>query len=568
MKSVFLFLFLAVMSIFFAQKKVVKLEIDPKVTQVGEEILVTVKTNIQGEIDVDFPSAFVNGYAVMKGMEQEIDYTTGKVISYYYYSQNGVLKKEGTYTFGPAYVKSGSKIYKSNTVDVTIQKEPIINSSGDITAKQLKQIAFGVVEYTKKRIFEGEPLILNAKIYSRFSPTHIEDYQSYNADGILDKHELSSSNRLVAEQERIKNVDLYSVTYDRSLVFPNGSGKLQIDPFKLVLKRGFEGVPVVSSGTVIDILPLPKNQPKSFIGMVGKLEMETHVSKTEVKKGDVFSIKLILSGSGNLHNIDYPKLQLPKGLTRYGDPNVSEKYSFTSNGADGKITLEYTVQVNKEGSYNIPPIEVAFFNPKTAKYEVLKSAEINLKGSTIEVAKSNTLGSTKVISERNIDSANEAQDTRSKNNNEFLWISLSSLLLIAGFIFFAGRIKKPTKIGFDNSIIVKEPEVTITWEDVDECFEAAKKSVANNDRNNVLLSLENALLMAIKITLKEHRGFKTTQQLLEDLSRKIPDTSILIEIKETHDYFQYSRYGFEENSTELAVLLSKIQAQVEYLKNL
>ena len=568
MKNTFLFLFLAVISSFIGQKKIVKLEIEPNVTKVGEEILVTVKTNIHGEIDIDFPSAFINGYAVMKGMEQEIDYTTGKVISYYYYSQNGVLKKEGTYTFGPAYVKAGSKIYKSNTVEVTIQKEPFVNSSGEISAKQLKQVAFGVIEYSKKKIYEGEPLILNAKIYSRFSPTHIEDYQTYNADGILDKHELSSSNRLVAEHERVKNIDFYSVTHDRSLVFPNGSGKLQIDPFKLVLKRGFEGVPVVSSGTVIDVLPLPKNQPKSFIGMVGKLDLECEVSKTDIKKGDVFSIKLILSGSGNLHNIDYPKLNLPKGLTRYGDPKVNEKYTFTSNGATGKISLEYTVQVNKEGSFNIQPIEVGYFDTKSAKYVVLKSAPINLKGNLIEVAKSNSNGTTKVITESKIDSNNTGGESNVGNNEEFLWISISSLILIAGFIFFAGRIKKPTKIAFDDSIVVNEPIITITWKDVDECLSTAKIALENNDRNNFLLALENALLIALKVTLNEQYTHKTTKELIKELSRKMGENNFLIDLTNSYEICQNARYGFDENSNDLASLLPKIQAQIENLKKL
>ena len=568
MKNTFLFLFLAVISSFIGQKKIVKLEIEPNVTKVGEEILVTVKTNIHGEIDIDFPSAFINGYAVMKGMEQEIDYTTGKVISYYYYSQNGVLKKEGTYTFGPAYVKAGSKIYKSNTVEVTIQKEPFVNSSGEISAKQLKQVAFGVIEYSKKKIYEGEPLILNAKIYSRFSPTHIEDYQTYNADGILDKHELSSSNRLVAEQERVKNIDFYSVTHDRSLVFPNGSGKLQIDPFKLVLKRGFEGVPVVSSGTVIDVLPLPKNQPKSFIGMVGKLDLECQVSKTDIKKGDVFSIKLILSGSGNLHNIDYPKLNLPKGLTRYGDPKVNEKYTFTSNGATGKISLEYTVQVNKEGSFNIQPIEVGYFDTKSAKYVVLKSAPINLKGNLIEVAKSNSNGTTKVITESKIDSNNTGGESNVGNNEEFLWISISSLILIAGFIFFVGRIKKPTKIAFDDSIVVNEPIITITWKDVDECLSTAKIALENNDRNNFLLALENALLIALKVTLNEQYTHKTTKELIKELSRKMGENNFLIDLTNSYEICQNARYGFDENSNDLASLLPKIQAQIENLKKL
>jgi hypothetical protein len=109
----------------------------------------------------------------------------------------------------------------------------------------------------------------------------------------------------------VKGIEFYSIEYDRSLVFPNRSGKLQIDPFKLILKRGFEGMPIVSSGASVEVLPLPSNAPSSFIGMVGKLSMTQKLSQTEVKKGDVVKLHLTLEGTGNLHNILTPNLDFP-----------------------------------------------------------------------------------------------------------------------------------------------------------------------------------------------------------------------------------------------------------------
>ena len=187
MKNWLLFINLMIISTSITQKPVVKIEVDPKLAQADESITVTIKTNVQGEIDIDFPSAFVPGYSVMNGMEQETDFNTGKVITYYYYSQDGTIKKEGEYNFGPAYIKAGSKTYKSNTFSVTIRKEQVVNSTGTISAKQFRQPAFGIIERSKKQLYEGEPLILNAKIYARFYPTHFEDYQTYIPDGTQEK---------------------------------------------------------------------------------------------------------------------------------------------------------------------------------------------------------------------------------------------------------------------------------------------------------------------------------------------------------------------------------------------
>ena len=92
-----------------AQKPLVIFQVEPKSAEVGEMLTITVKSNVQGEIDIDFPSGFVHGYNVMNGMEQEIDYTTGKVITFYYLTQTGAMPKSGTFKFGPAYIKKGNK---------------------------------------------------------------------------------------------------------------------------------------------------------------------------------------------------------------------------------------------------------------------------------------------------------------------------------------------------------------------------------------------------------------------------------------------------------------------------
>ena len=569
MKKIGLFsLFIFIVIQLIGQKPIVKLEIEPKSVQVGDEIVVTVKTNIQGEIDIDFPSAFVNGYAVMNGMEQEMDYNTGRVISLYYYSQNGVLKKEGSYTFGPAYVKSGSKIYKSNTVEVVVQKEAFINSSGEISAKQLKQNAFGLIEVSKKKVYEGEPLILNAKVYSRFYPTHIEDYQSYNAKGILDKHELSANNRLVANQERIKNIELYGITYDRSLVFPNGAGKMQIDPFKLILKRGFEGMPIVSTGTVIEVLPLPKNQPKSFIGMVGKLTMNCEINKKEIKKGDVFSIKMTLQGTGNLHNIDFPKIHLPKGLTLYGDPKQTEKYSFSTNGAEGKIDLEYTIQVNNDGSFNIPPIEVAYFDVKAKKYVTISSDEIILDGDEVKLSSTNPKGKTTIIAEKQTN-LSESKDKESGSffNSPFVWVSLSSLLLIAGFVGIASRTKKNSSITFDKSFDQDEITVKFTWNDVQNQLNDAEIALQDNDSNKLISALENAILKGLRVATDENSTSVSSSELLNRLRKKIQDEDLPNQLKEFLEKCQNARYGWGLSMTEVQALYPKIKELIHHLKN-
>jgi hypothetical protein len=566
MKHWLLLIYSGIVSCVFAQKAVVKLEVDPKITQSGEAITVTVKSNIQGEIDIDLPSAFINGYSVMNGMEQETDYNTGRVITYFYYSQEGIIKKDGNYTFGPAYIKSGSKTYKSNTVSVTIRKEPIVNSTGEITSRQMRQAAFGIIERNKSKLYEGEPLILNAKIYSRFYPTHFEDYQTYMPEGALEKQSLSSNNKLVAERVKIKGIDMYSIDYDRSLVFPNKPGKLQVDPYKLILKRGFEGMPVISTGSVIEILSLPKSQPKSFIGMVGKLKMTQSLSNTDVKKGDIVKLNVILEGTGNIHNVNNPKINLPKGITLYGDPKVKEDYSFTAVGAEGKIEYEYTLQINQEGSFELPPLMVSYFDPKIEKYVTLKEELGTLNGKEIKQVAKNQ-GKTKLISENLSESSHKVSTGNTWLKSPVTWVSLFSIL---AFVAVVGFIKKPKvkpEVAAVQSQKIEKTVTLATWTEVEMDLQSAQQ-LRGSDTKLATQNIENAIHKSACIALKIDPKSLTKDEVVEKMRQQYCNAISCDKLKSMIETCQNARYGFGLTAEEEQELFASAEAIVGEMKRL
>ena len=132
MRANLLYIFFSIVSLnVSAQKPIVLLEVEPKEAEVGEMLTITIKSNVQGEVDIDFPSGFVHGYNIMNGMEQEVDYNTGKVVTYYYLSQTGAMPKAGAFKIGLASIKKGNKVYGSNILIITIKIEIVIFFSGD-----------------------------------------------------------------------------------------------------------------------------------------------------------------------------------------------------------------------------------------------------------------------------------------------------------------------------------------------------------------------------------------------------------------------------------------------------
>ena len=172
--------------------------------------------------------------------------------------------------------------------------------------------------------------------------------------------------------------------------------------------------------------------------------MTAELDKKEIRKGDVVKVSLHLTGTGNLQNVDYPKLKLPTGIVQYGDPKVSDEINYTASGAEGKIDLVYTLKVTKEGSFDMPDLNVSYFDPKAVKYVTLTADLGELEGQEIKqvVTNSNSSsgGSTSVVAKAN--TSEDILESKETNwvKNPILWAGGG--LMLALLFFLETRRKK------------------------------------------------------------------------------------------------------------------------------
>lgn len=536
-----------------AQKPIVILEVEPKEAEVGEILTITVKSNVQGEIDIDFPSGFVHGYNVMNGMEQEIDYSTGKVVSFYYFSQTGAMPKSGTFKIGPAYVKKGNKVYRSNVVNITINKENTVSSGDELSSKQLRQPAFGVIEKSKSVIYEGEPLILNAKVYAQFNASHLENYQEYTMDGVLDKHDISNASRIMVEEEKIKRKTFYTFVHDKKVVFPTGTGTMTIDPFKLILRRGFESLPLTSSSTTVEVKPLPGNVPKDFIGAVGQFEISRELKTSEFKQGDVLTMIVEVSGHGNLQNILEPKLNLPRGFVIYGDPIVKEDFVYGSRGAEGKISYEYNIQITRYGKLTLPETVISYFDPTKEKYIQVASGMDVLNVEKNEQFKAtlsdtSTIASTPTevtVSPLRRDEGNKLTPNILYNSPIF-WLGVSSPMLLA-FILGLWWKKKEEK-----SIVGEQKQVRHkTQMEIQLLFIEAEHALKQGDFNNYYNFIEKGIQRSMALYLKHDDTLVLSKaEIFSMLKEQKIDTYKIQALQEVYTACEYARYGMGQSSED------------------
>jgi tetratricopeptide (TPR) repeat protein len=179
-------------------------------------------------------------------------------------------------------------------------------------------------------------------------------------------------------------------------MFPQTTGKLQIpaitfegivvqqnrnvDPFEAFFNGGSGYVEVKKKieapGIDIQVDPLPQ-RPAAFSGGVGKFNISAQLNNTETKANDPITLRVIVSGTGNLKLIKQPVINLPKDFDKY-EPKVTDQTKLTSAGLEGSKIYDILIVPRHQGKYDIPPVEFTYFDTATKRYETIKSESFHL----------------------------------------------------------------------------------------------------------------------------------------------------------------------------------------------
>ncbi len=362
------------------------------------------------------------GPSVMSSSSTQI--INGKVTRSQSYTYTYILKanKAGKYTINPAQVTVDGKKYQSNTVNIEVVENqasmPQTQSnsgtgtdSNDASANSYsKDDLFIRVVQNKSSVYPGEPLVLTTKIYTRMNLDNISDIKHPDFRNFIvqdiDKKNIEWS------YEFVNNKQYQVGTFEQKVLYAQKEGTQTIEPteieflikqrvnrrsnsifddffndnYRTVKKR------VKSKPITIKVKSFPSGKPANFDGLVGDLSMKVTASQNKAKVDDGITIKVVVSGTGNHKMMTTPKLNIPPDFDPF-DPTVDNQFTNTTAGMKGSKTFEYLIIPRHEGSFSIPAIELSFFNPKTKKFQTLKSDPIAIE---VEKNPNSTSSSTSV----------------------------------------------------------------------------------------------------------------------------------------------------------------------------
>ncbi|MEG0949844.1 MAG: BatD family protein [Bacteroidales bacterium] len=315
-----------------------------------------------------------------------------------------VAPEEGSFTIPVATVKVDGRQYSSNSPVVKVLPPDKASEAQNGAGRTGSQVPAGVGKddvlvrmiLSKTKVYESEAILATFKILTLNGQIQLQDAKLPSFDGFtVQEIELPENKQFQLEHYNGRNY--YGIDFKQYLLFPQRAGKIEIQPATLDLvvqvasQRKMRSVfddffdsyqnvnKTVSSGKqTVDVMALPFGKPASFMGGVGEFKVASSISTTELKANEALTLKLVISGNGNLKYIKDPELKLPADFEAF-DPKIDLKIKATPAGVTGSKTIEYTMIPRYAGDFEIPGVEFSYFDLKSKSYQTVKTTAYQIK---------------------------------------------------------------------------------------------------------------------------------------------------------------------------------------------
>ena len=314
-------------------------------------------------------------------------------------------KNEGTFTIPPATVKVGNSTYSSNSLTVKVLPQDqaaeaaSANANTGNSSQQRQTSSSGITDsdvlirahVTKNSVYENEGFLITFKLYTAIEVLGFDGSPKFpEYDGFV-AQEIDIPANTQWSMENYNGRNYNTAVLKQTVLFPQRSGKITIPSGKYNIiarirkqqrQRSYfsdffdmtEDVkrPITSNSVTIDVKPLPEGKPASFSGTVGDFKMTSSISTNQLKANDAVTVKVSITGNGNMNLIKDPNIIFPNDFDKM-DPVVSRNTKVSQSGVSGTRTIEYNAIPRYAGNFTIPAADFSYFDLKTGTYKTLKT---------------------------------------------------------------------------------------------------------------------------------------------------------------------------------------------------
>ena len=381
----------------------------PDVVVVGDQFRLSYTVTTQKVKDFRAPS--IKGFDVLMGPSRSEQSSTQIV--------NGSVSSTSSITFtyilmantageftvpGASIVADGNQMISNSVKIKVLPQDQNHNSSRrnndnsssiqpSSNASVSNQDLFITATASKTNVYEQEAFVLTYKIYTRESNLQLNnaklpDFKGFHSQEI----EMTTNARWTPEHYKGRNY--YTTVYRQFVLFPQQSGKLFIEPaqFQMTVNKPVQSAdpfdaffnggnnvieikkPITTPKIAINVNPLPAGKPTNFLGGVGEFNISSSINSKELKTNDAITIKLVISGTGNLKLISNPEIKFPDDFEVYA-PKGDNQVRLTKEGLTGNKVIEYLAIPRHAGTYKIPGVSFSYFDIRSKSYKTLNTED-------------------------------------------------------------------------------------------------------------------------------------------------------------------------------------------------
>ena len=389
----------------------------PDVVAVGDQFRLAYTVNTQKIKNFRAPGS-ISGFDILMGPSRSQQSST-QIINGQRTSTSSITftyillaKEEGTFTIPSATIDANGEKLISNSIQVKVIPEDKTaagntsqgQSSGNEETSKSPSLAkddlFITATVNKSTVYEQEALTLSFKIHCAvdlrgFDNVKLPDFTGFHSQEI-------EQSDLKWGLEHYNGRNYRSTIYRQFVLFPQQTGQLVIDPaqfdaivtqalesfdpFDAFFNGGSSAVNIKKSlytpKITVNVKPLPSGKPEGYTGGVGQFSISSSINDTEIKANDAITLKLVISGTGNMKLLSNPEVQFPEDFEIY-DPKVNDQVRLTTQGLTGNRVIEYLAIPRHGGTYKIPAVKFAYFDTGSKTYKTLTT-----EAYTINVEKS------------------------------------------------------------------------------------------------------------------------------------------------------------------------------------
>ena len=528
------------------------------------------------------------GFKIVAGPSQQVSqsWINGRSSFNKTYSYFLLPMQKGTLVIRQASIDIRGQIYKTSPIKITVTaavEQPRDPNDTQVSADQSLHL---VAEISKTNPYLNEPITVVYKIYFSYNigitnwreldKPKYNDFWSQNID----------IKQLVAEEGRYNGEKYRFVTLRKTVLYPQKSGKLVIEPLSLDVdvqlpsnRRNIFGQVLlvedhkrVSAGAkTINVKALPEaGKPADFSGAVGRFAFKVTPSKTNIKSGESLDLDVSVSGTGNLKLFTLPKPIVPTALEMY-DPVHSEKVATPLSGMSGRISDKYAIIPQYKGKYPIKPMTFTYFDLGSKSYKTVTSPEIMinvLEGpntSDNSVAATSDTKKAAVLSSAQFKFIKLKTDLISMKQSDFYGSTLFYLLTLLPFLCIPIIvIFKKKKEAIDRDVAGNK--IKLSNKLAKKYLSEAQKEIGNKEPFYIALekAMHNFLKAKINIETSEMSKEKISEILLE---RKANPESIsaFINLTENCEFARYApstSTAIQQDYDKAVAIISELEKQI------